>query len=102
VHYYTGVDASTAQQAASSLQPLAPGAFTTPPTSGYAAFKYIPSTYIQWLRDEAVPMFWQDYIVKQEGASFDVEQLDAGHSPFLSMPDETVEEVVRAIRKAWA
>lgn len=46
-------------------------------------------------------MFWQDYIVKQEGALFDVEKLDAGHSPFLSMPEETVEVVVKAIRKTW-
>ena len=98
--FYNDLAAEHARDAASRLDSMAQGAWTTPPTSGYAAFKHIRSTYIKCLQDQAMPAVWQETFISQEGALFDVEQLDAGHSPFLSMPQETAEVVVRAIEKS--
>jgi len=102
VFYNDFVVAEDAQNAASKLKSMAQGAWTTPPTSGYAAFKHVPSTYIKCLLDQAMPAVWQELFINQEGAMFDiVEQLDAGHSPFLSMPRATAEIIVRSIEKSW-
>lgn len=88
-----------AQDAAEKLNAVAQSAFTMPPKTGYAAWKHVPSTSSQCLKDEAVPMFWQNFTVKQEENLFDVRQLDSGHSPLLSMPKETAEVIVKPNHK---
>lgn len=55
----------------------------------YSAFKFIPSTYVVCELDKAVPAAVQEMIATQPGANMVIERLKAGHSPFLSMPEET-------------
>jgi hypothetical protein len=98
--FYNDAASQDAEDAASKLESMARGGWTVPPESGYAAFKHIPSTYMKCLQDEALPVIVQELFIQQEGALFDVVQLDAGHSPFLSMPKETAEIVVRAIENS--
>ena len=95
--FYNDAAPQDAEDAASKLESMARGGWTIPPVSGYAAFKHIPSTYIKCLQDQALPVFVQELFIQQESALFDVQELDAGHSPFLSMPRETAEIVARAI-----
>jgi pimeloyl-ACP methyl ester carboxylesterase len=52
-----------------------------------AAWKDIPSTYVVSELDHAIPVVAQDMLAARAGA---VHRLPAGHSPFLSHPDELV------------
>lgn len=63
-----------------------------------APWKYVPSTYLYCLRDEAIPFAFQKVMVEQFAEGYDIktETLDASHSPFWSRP----KEVAAAIRRA--
>lgn len=63
------------------------------PTTG-ASWKTIPSSYLFCEQDRALPPSVQEILIdeaKEKGASIDVVRIDAGHSPFLSKPKETVD-----------
>jgi pimeloyl-ACP methyl ester carboxylesterase len=66
----------------------------------FAAWKVVPSTYLYCLRDQAIPIVIQKLMVEGTaggaGVVMRTEAVDAGHSPFISKP----EEVVAAIRRA--
>ncbi|KAK5693876.1 hypothetical protein LTR17_024942 [Elasticomyces elasticus] len=62
----------------------------------YAAWKHMPSTYLVCENDRGIPLAAQEEMVVQLGAQFEVERCQAGHSPFLSMPDLTAEVGRRA------
>lgn len=65
----------------------------------YAAYKDIPTTYLYCAKDNAIPLFAQQKMVKDAqilGVDVDTLTLESSHSPFLSMPDE----VVAACREA--
>jgi len=64
-----------------------------------AAWRTIPSTYLICEDDRAIPVFVQEAMVKacqDAGASMKTERVFAGHSPFLSKPDEVVAFLRRA------
>lgn len=61
----------------------------------YAAWKYIDSTYIICELDNALPGVAQEAMSGQDGRWLKVERLQASHSPWLSMPEETAELVRR-------
>ncbi|KAK5273220.1 hypothetical protein LTR96_002852 [Exophiala xenobiotica] len=62
----------------------------------YPAWKYVPSTYLFCERDMAIPLHAQKGMVENSGVQWRVDALDASHSPFLSMPDETAHSIRRA------
>jgi hypothetical protein len=65
----------------------------------YAAWKEVPSTYILCTEDKAIAYETQLGIVeraKREGMLVRTEELEASHSPFLSMPEKVVDAIRRA------
>ncbi|KAK7903746.1 hypothetical protein LTR67_001766 [Exophiala xenobiotica] len=62
----------------------------------YPAWKHVPSTYLFCERDMAIPLHAQKAMVENSGVQWRVDTLDASHSPFLSMPDETARSIRRA------
>lgn len=67
------------------LQPQSASSFDE--TVRVAAWRDRPSTYVVCERDQAIPVFAQEAMSQRARA---VVRLDAGHSPFLSQPDELV------------
>jgi pimeloyl-ACP methyl ester carboxylesterase len=62
------------------------------PTLG-ASWKAIPSSYLICEQDLAIPVPIQEMMIngaKEKGARVEVSRLDTGHSPYLTMPKETV------------
>lgn len=60
----------------------------------------IPSVYLICEDDAAIPVFAQEGMVTQAqeaGAPLMSERIKAGHSPFLTHPEETAEVCIRAI-----
>ncbi|KAJ4983363.1 alpha/beta-hydrolase [Stagonosporopsis vannaccii] len=58
-----------------------------------ASWKTIPSSYLVCEKDATIPAEYQESMAnaaRDKGALVDVVRLDAGHSPFLSKPKETV------------
>jgi pimeloyl-ACP methyl ester carboxylesterase len=57
------------------------------------AWSEVPTTYVVCERDNAIPVFAQEAMAARAGR---VERLDAGHSPFLSLPDELAAIILAA------
>lgn len=58
-----------------------------------ASWKTIPSSYLICEQDAAIPARFQEIMAntaEEKGAHVDLVRLNAGHSPFLSKPKETV------------
>ncbi|EON68822.1 hypothetical protein W97_08080 [Coniosporium apollinis CBS 100218] len=95
--FYNDLPANAALGWTEKLKPHAKGTFHSRLT--YAAWKDVENTYILCEKDNAIPLAAQEKMVhdaKLEGAVFEVERLDASHSPFLSMPERTAECIQRA------
>lgn len=62
------------------------------------AWRTVPSTYLYCLKDQAIPIHIQKMMVEQtaKGVPVRTDTLDAGHSPFINMPQETAEAIKRA------
>ena len=72
-------------------------------TVTYAAWRHVPSTYLLCTEDRTIPIQTQEALVgraKKDGAEMKTEMLRAGHSPFLSVPDEVVQAIRRAAGEA--
>ncbi|KAH0337038.1 alpha/beta-hydrolase, partial [Aureobasidium melanogenum] len=93
--FYNDVDPQMAETCVGQLDLQAKGSFESKQT--YAAWKYIDSTFIVCSRDNAIPKEAQIAMANQPGGRFTIEYLDAGHSPFLSVPHQTVEMVRKTI-----
>ena len=68
----------------------------------YPAWQHIPTTYLRTQKDEVLFPHWQERQIKavrDTGANLTVETFDSSHSPFLSIPEEMVAAVVRAIEQ---
>lgn len=79
----------------------AKGSFDTKAT--YAAWKdtdRFRTAYVVCELDLAIPQHVQDGMVKQPGANFKVERLNTGHSPWLSMPDGTIDTLDRLVMES--
>lgn len=92
--FYNDLPEEKANEWTSKLQYHATGAFFTP--QAYSAFKFIPSTYVICELDKAIPAALQEMMATQPGADMVIEKLNAGHSPFLSMPEETSDIIRKA------
>ena len=64
----------------------------------HPAWKTVPSTYLYCLKDQAIPIEIQKMMVEgtAKGAPMRTDTLDAGHSPFINMPQETANAIMRA------
>jgi pimeloyl-ACP methyl ester carboxylesterase len=89
--FFNGVDEEVM---AASVAALEPQSFaSTTDVLRAAAWKDIPSTYVVSELDNAIPVGAQDMLAQRAGA---VHRLPAGHSPFLSHPDEVV-AIIRGV-----
>ena len=88
--FYNDCSQSDAAWAISQLQPQSAASFTE--TVRAAAWRDRPSTYVVCEQDQAIPVFAQEAMSQR---ARDVFRLDAGHSPFLSQPDEVVKLVTQ-------
>ena len=61
----------------------------------HAAWDYIPATWVLCKKDQTKPMARQIAIGQIMGEAYTTEQLDCGHTPFLSMPGKVVELIVK-------
>lgn len=91
--FYNDVDPVVAGPLEKELDLQAKGAFESKQT--YAAWKHIDSTYIVCEYDLAIPMQAQLEMANQSGSKCIIVYLKAGHSPFLSMPQQTVNLIRR-------
>jgi pimeloyl-ACP methyl ester carboxylesterase len=89
--FFNGVSDADAAAAVAALEPQS-FASTTDALRA-AAWKDVPSTYVVSERDNAIPVAAQEMLAARAGA---VHRLDAGHSPFLSHPDEVV-AIIRGV-----
>ena len=68
----------------------------------YPAWQHIPTTYLMTQDDQVLFPEWQERQIKavrDTGASITVESFRSSHSPFLSMPEEMVAAVERAVER---
>ncbi|KAL2820471.1 alpha/beta-hydrolase [Aspergillus cavernicola] len=94
--FYNDMEVGEVERAVAELKPHSYMNFHS--VVGYAAWKYVPSTYLYCLRDAAIPIEVQRMMVEEvaKGVAIRTETVDSSHSPFYSVPGE----VVRAIRRA--
>ena len=63
----------------------------------YAAYRYIPTTYLVTEIDVPLPIQAQEGMIAQAEASYGIqikkETCKAGHSPYLSQPEKVVEVI---------
>jgi pimeloyl-ACP methyl ester carboxylesterase len=81
--FYNGVDAELTRQSVARLGLQSRRAKEQELTN--AGWRAVPSTYIVCEKDQAIPPFAQEAMAQRAGT---VLRLDAGHSPFLSQPQE--------------
>lgn len=68
----------------------------------YPAWQHIPTTYLGTQDGQVLLPEWQERQIKavrDTGASITVESYKSSHSPFLSMPEEMVTAVERAVER---
>jgi len=92
--FYNDIPKEKAGECIANLQHQSVKSFSSPQT--YAAWKYIPSTYLICEDDMAIPAVAQEAMATQPGANMTIERLKASHSPFLSKPKETADVIRRA------
>lgn len=92
--FYNDVDQQIAADLEKKLDLHSKGTFLSKQT--YAAWKHIDSLYIVCENDNAIPKDAQVAMASQAGGKFTIEYLPAGHSPFLSMLERTVDVILRA------
>lgn len=89
--FYNDLDSEKAEALSRQLDLQAKGSFESKQT--YAAWKDIDSTYIVCSRDNAIPKHAQVFMANQPGGKFKIEYLEAGHCPWLGIPEQTLEMI---------
>lgn len=94
--FYNDMPDDLVKSSVASLRPHSYQCFHSPVK--VASWQTIPSTYLYCLQDNAIPMFVQKMMVEEtaKGSGMRTETIDASHSPFHSMPDETAAAIQRA------
>lgn len=99
--FYNDLPDSVGEDMVHKLKPQSYQCFHSP--LSWTAWLEVPSTYLFGLRDEAIPITIQRQMVEAAnkagacgGKGFQTQEVDAGHSPFLSRPEETVAAIRRA------
>jgi pimeloyl-ACP methyl ester carboxylesterase len=92
--FYNDVEPAMAEEAVKRLRLFSEDTCHCPVT--YAAWKEIESNYLVCELDKAVPPEAEEAMANLSGGKWKrVEKIKAGHSPFLSRPNETAEFVRR-------
>jgi pimeloyl-ACP methyl ester carboxylesterase len=89
--FFNGVDEELTTRAVAALEPQSYASTTDELRA--AAWKEVPSTYVVSELDNAIPVEAQEMLAQRAGT---VHRLAAGHSPFLSHPDEVV-AIIRGV-----
>jgi pimeloyl-ACP methyl ester carboxylesterase len=89
--FYGDCDAATAQAATAQLQPQSVATFAG--TVTHAPWKDKPSTYVVCTDDHAIAPSMQRWLAQRCGT---VIEIDASHSPFLSMPGRIADIIATA------
>lgn len=104
-HFYTDLpEAEQAEWVGKLVVHPTAAQFSAPKnTVPEAAWRTIPTVYLVCRNDAALPMAVQEMMVErlehaQAGLVIQREYCDAGHSPFLSMPEAVVEVVNKLVR----
>jgi pimeloyl-ACP methyl ester carboxylesterase len=92
--FYNDITRGRAEELAKELKPHSWNAFRG--QVEYAAYKDIPSAYLVAMMDKAIGWKSQEKAAREVAGCDLIERVEAGHSPFLSRP----EEVARFIRRA--
>lgn len=95
--FYQDVDDDTVAELAKHLRPQSLASFWS--TSTHAAWRDIPTTYVLCLKDRPTTVVAARYLVEAARASGrhkidKVIEVEAGHSPFISMPRWTAEMLI--------
>ncbi|KAH7321711.1 Alpha/beta hydrolase fold-1 [Rhexocercosporidium sp. MPI-PUGE-AT-0058] len=97
--FYNDMSIPQAEYWSSQLLPQSLGVFWS--RTSYAAWRYIPSTYVLCARDQSMSLSYGEMILKAAQDSKpnmvdSVERCDAGHCVMLSQPDWTANMLRRA------
>ncbi|KAI0102839.1 Alpha/beta hydrolase fold-1 [Nemania sp. FL0031] len=95
--FYQDVDDETAADLIEDLRPHSLGSYWS--TTDYAAWRDIPTTYVLGLKDMPTTVATARHLIDAAKASGShkidrVIEVDAGHSPFISIPEETAEKLI--------
>ncbi|KAK3374772.1 Alpha/beta hydrolase fold-1 [Podospora didyma] len=96
--FYQDMDDDAVAELAKDLRPQSFGAFWS--TTTYAAWRYIPTTYILCTKDKPTTVAAAQYLIASAKASGPhkidaVLEVEAGHSPFLSQVEWTAETLIK-------
>ncbi|KAK0384045.1 hypothetical protein NLU13_8134 [Sarocladium strictum] len=96
--FYNDLSPEQTAAAVDSLQPHSYQVFHTPLT--YEGWRHVPTTYIYCTLDAAIPIHIQKMMVEEtaKGVNINTEELNAGHSPFINMP-EAVADCIQKLAK---
>ncbi|KAK7227933.1 hypothetical protein V2G26_000103 [Clonostachys chloroleuca] len=97
---YNDCDVALAPELEATMTPHSTLAFETPPTApawADAAFDG-RRTYVRTSEDCCIPPGLQDMWLEKTGVEWDVVHLKAGHMPFISMPKELAEQLVKSAK----
>ncbi|CAG8953447.1 hypothetical protein HYFRA_00010196 [Hymenoscyphus fraxineus] len=88
--FYQDAPPETALAVSSSLLPHSILSFNSPsPAPAWKDPEFVGRlAYIRCMQDRAIPASMQDLMIKDSGVEWVVRDIDAGHSPFLSRPEE--------------
>ena len=93
--FYNDMTPEDVEYAVARIKPHSYQTYLSPLT--FAAWKVIPSTYLYCVKDNAIPYSVQKSMVEGTAKDFNFKtgELDASHSPFFSMPEETAKAMQR-------
>ncbi|KAI1386118.1 alpha/beta-hydrolase [Hypoxylon trugodes] len=96
--FYQDLDDNTVAELSKNLRPQSIASYWS--TTTYAAWRYIPTAYILCAGDRPTTVAAAQYLIDTAKSSgphkIDVIlKIEAGHSPFLSMPEYTAEALTR-------
>lgn len=96
--FYNDIPEDDVKQLVRQLKPQSYRVMHSPLT--FAAWKHVPWTYLYCSRDKAIPPEIQKMMVEGTAAGYGIrtDEIDAGHSPQLTKPNEVAESVAKAIR----
>ncbi|CAI6088524.1 unnamed protein product [Clonostachys chloroleuca] len=99
--FYSDCDPVEVAEILKTVKPHSLKAFSEPPSAlgikeaGYNGRR----AYIRCLQDKALPLPAQDAFVQNSGVEWIVKSMDTSHSPFLAVPDETVQLLAGIIKE---
>jgi pimeloyl-ACP methyl ester carboxylesterase len=96
--FYNDCDPDDVYRAMARLRPQASSIANTPMVYTEERFGSVPRWYIECLRDNAITLSTQRWILQQTPCK--VLTIDTGHSPFLSMPDVLLERLETVARES--